>query len=126
MAQNTQIRKASGKINNEGLLTININTSYRAMQQDNLHFLVNGYSHEKQLEYLKRGIDLPHYDVVKFEYKETKSELPVIDETLDLTALNYASITGRRMFITPNIISRSSVKLKSDDKRKYPEHQLLG
>lgn len=120
MAQNTQIRKASGKINNEGLLTININTSYRAMQQDNLHFLVNGYSHEKQLEYLKRGIDLPHYDVVKFEYKETKSELPVIDETLDLTALNYASITGRRMFITPNIISRSSVKLKSDDKRKYP------
>ncbi len=118
--QNLQIRKASGQINNEGLLTININTRYRAMQQDDLHFLVNGYSHEKQLEYLKRGIDLPHYDVVKFEYKETKSELPVINEILDLTALNYASITGKRLFITPNIISRSSSKLKSDDKRKYP------
>lgn len=120
MAQNTQMRKAVGQINNEGLLIININTSYRAMQQDDLHFLVNGYSHEKQLEYLKRGIDLPHYDVVKFEYKETKSELPVINEILDLTALNYASITGKRLFITPNIISRSSSKLKPDDKRKYP------
>ncbi|HRN55289.1 MAG TPA: DUF3857 domain-containing protein [Agriterribacter sp.] len=118
--QNLQIRTASGQINDEGLLTININTRYRAMQQDDLHFLVNGYSHEKQLEYLKRGIDLPHYDVVKFEYKETKSALPVINEILDLTALNYASITGKRLFITPNIISRSSSKLKPDDKRKYP------
>jgi hypothetical protein len=120
MAQNTQVRKASGQINNEGLLTVKINTRYRAMQQDDLHFLVNGYSHEKQLEYLKRGIDLPHYDVVKFEYKETKSELPVINEILDLTALNYASITGKRLFITPNIISRFSSKLKADETRKYP------
>jgi transglutaminase-like putative cysteine protease len=118
--QNTQVRNAMGEISNEGLLTIHINSLYRGMQQDDLHFLVNGYSHEKQLEYLKRGIDLPHYDVVRFEYQETKSELPVISESLDLTALNYAAITGKRLFILPNIISRSSSKLKADDNRKYP------
>lgn len=118
--QNTQVRNALGEISNEGLLTIHINSRYMGMQQDDLHFLVNGYSHEKQLEYLKRGIDLPHYDVVRFEYQETKSELPVISESLDLTALNYASITGKRLFILPNIISRSSSKLKAGDNRKYP------
>lgn len=117
--QNTQVRNVLGEITNEGMLSIHINSRYRGMQQDNLHFLVNGYSHEKQLEYLKRGIDLPHYDVVRFEYQETKSELPVISESLDLTALNYASVTGKRFFIIPNIISRLSSKLKADDNRKY-------
>ena len=118
--QNLQIRKASGKLSQSGQLNVKINTHYTAVQQDYLHGMIHQLSKDKQLEYLKKNIDLPHYDVEKFEYKESKSGIPAIDEYLELNALNYASVTGKRLFITPNIITRSSIKLKSDDKRKYP------
>src|SRR5690606_865642 len=95
-------------------------THYTAVQQDYLHGMIHQLSKDKQLEYLKKNIDLPHYDVKKFEYKESKAAIPAIDEHLELNALNYASVTGKRLFITPNIITRSSVKLKPDEKRKYP------
>lgn len=120
ISQNLQSRKATGTIGEDGLLMTKINTTYRALEQDNLHHLINDRSREKQLEYLKEQIDLPHYDVGRFEYKEDKSSLPSIDEALEIKALNYASVTGKRLFVYPNIISRRSSRLKADDTRKYP------
>ena len=120
IAQNLQSRKAVGAIAEDGQLTAKINTVYTAIEQDNLHHLINDLSREKQLEYLKEQIDLPHYDVTKFEYKEDKSPLPSINEELEIKALNYASVTGKRLFVYPNIISRHSSRLKADDTRKYP------
>ena len=120
ISQNTQVRNVIASVNAEGFLNADIKTAYRAVQQDNLHHLIHDLSKEKQLEYLKEEIELPHYDVVKFDYKEHPSALPSIDEDLELTALNYASITGKRLFVTPNVISRSGTKLKKDETRKYP------
>lgn len=120
LSQNTQVRNVGASVNAEGFLTAGIKTTYRAVQQDDLHHLIHDLSKEKQLEYLKKEIELPHYDVVKFEYKEHPSALPSIDENLEITALNYAALTGKRLFVTPNIISRSGLKLKKDETRKYP------
>ncbi|MFT3747772.1 MAG: DUF3857 domain-containing protein [Agriterribacter sp.] len=120
LSQNVQSRKTAGSIAEDGQLITKINTTYKAIEQDNLHHLINDLSREKQLEYLKEQIDLPHYDVTRFGYREDKSSIPAIDEELEIKALNYASITGRRLFIYPNVISRLSLKLKTADARKYP------
>lgn len=120
ITQNIQSRKTAGIIAEDGQLTTRINTMYTAIEQDNLHHLIHDLSREKQLEYLKAQIDLPHYDVTRFEYKEDKSAVPTIDEELEIKALNYASVTGKRLFLYPNVISRHSSRLKVDDTRKYP------
>lgn len=120
IAQNIQNRKSTGTISEDGQLITKINTTYHALEQDNLHHIINDLSHEKQLEYLKEQIDLPHYDVSQFNYSEDKSSMPSVEERLEIKAPNYASITGKRLFVYPNIISRRSLKLKADDTRKYP------
>lgn len=120
IAQNLQCRKTNGTIADDGQLSTKINTTYVGIEQDNLHHLINDLSKEKQLEYLKEQINLPHYDVTRFEYKEEKSSLPKVEEELEVKALNYATITGKRLFVYPNIISRHASKLKVDDTRKYP------
>lgn len=120
LKENIQLRKVEGTIDDNGQLVVVLNTKYKATEQDDVHNLVNGLSKDKQMEYLKKVIDLPHYDVTKFDYKEFKSALPEVDEHLEITALNYASITGKRLFVNPNVISRTSMKLKADEKRKYP------
>src|SRR5258706_10080178 len=45
--------------------------------------------------------------------------IPEVEEKLDLYVSNYASLTGRRLFITPNVMSRSDTKLKMEEERKY-------
>ncbi len=120
LEENLQLRKTIAEVDDKGLLKAVIDTRYRAVQQDYLHGMIHALSNEKQLEYLKKNIDLPHYDITAFRYVETKDRLPVLDEHIELLANNYASVTGRRLFITPNIITRSSVKLKPSETRKYP------
>lgn len=118
--QNVQIRKAEGVVDNSGLLNVILNTKYRAVEQGRVHALISQFSKDKQKEYLRKIIDLPHYDVTEFQYKEFKTVPPVVDEHLEIQALNFASVTGKRLFINPNIISRFSMKLRTDNKRKYP------
>lgn len=117
--QNLQVRKTIATINEEGNLSADIVTDYKAVQQDELHHLINSLSKDKLMEYLKSEIDLPNYDVVKFDYKEEKNTLPVIKETLSVTANNYAQVTGNRLFVVPNILSRSGNKLMEEDTRKF-------
>ena len=71
------------------------------------------------LEYLKKNIDLPNYDVVKFNYRQEKTSLPLIFEEIELTANNYASVSGKRIFITPNLLNKSNLKLLPDTARKF-------
>ena len=117
--QNLQVRRTTATLNEEGHLSADIITIYKAIQQDRLHQLINTLSKDKLMEYLKSEIDLPNYDVINFDYEQEKSTLPVIKETLSVTAKNYAQVTGSRLFIVPNILSRSATKPVSNDNRKF-------
>ncbi len=117
--QNLQLRKTKATVDTEGKLVADVVTIYKATQQDELHGMINALSKDKVLEYLKSEIDLPNYDVVNFDYKEEKSDLPVIKETLSLTADNYVQVSGSRLFITPNILTRSHKKLMDNNDRKF-------
>ncbi len=119
MNDNLAQRKISATLDNDGKLDFITNTQFRALEQDNLHELINYYSKEKMLGYLKKAIDLPTYDIVKFNYTEDRQSIPSIYESIEITAPNYAQVTGKRLFINPNIVNRISIKLKTDEERKY-------
>lgn len=117
--ENLEIRNTTATIDENGNLEAIIKTKYRAEQQDRLHAVINGLSKDKLMEFLKENIELPTYDVRHYEYKEEKNILPVISETLDLVADNYASVSGKRFFIIPNLITRTHRKLKTEENRKF-------
>ena len=118
--ENLEIRKVEANIDSVGMLYATINTTYGGIQQDDLFGLIHTLSKEKLMEYLKGEIDLPQYDVSKFDYSEKSDGIPSINEKLELNALNYASITGKRIFINPNVITRNTGNFKPEDKRVYP------
>lgn len=116
---NLQLRKITADIDAEGNLTTNISTRYKALQEDGVHSIINAYSKDKVLEYLKTEIDLPSYDVTSFDYKEEASTLPSVLETLSLNAGRYAQVSGKRLFVPYNIMSRQNSKLVPDPDRKF-------
>lgn len=119
LADNVEVRKAKAVLSDDASLEIQVYTSYRGLDQDEIHGVINSYSKDKVKEYLQKELDFPTYELRTFEYKETKSSIPEVNEQLDLNVSNYASITGKRLFIIPNIMTRSNTKLKSDEERKY-------
>lgn len=117
--ENLQLRHITATIDETGMLKAAIQTKYMAEQQDKLHYVTTGLSRDKLMEYLKENIDLATYDVTNFSYQKEQSSLPVISEKLDLVADNYATVSGKRCFIVPNIISRTYRKIKPTESRKY-------
>jgi hypothetical protein len=119
LKDNLQIRNLKASLNDDASLLIRVNTKYEAMEQDDIHNMINYLSKDKVKEYLQKKLDFATYDLEKFDYKENKTVIPEVEEKLDLYVSNYASITGKRLFIIPNIMSRSIIKLKPDEERKY-------
>ncbi len=116
--ENLQVRKVKALLDEEGTLEVNTQSQYRGTQQDRLHGIINNLSQEKVRELLSEDLDFPTYDIAGFNYREEPSALPVIHESLDIVVRNYASITGKRLFITPNVMTKSYRKLNASAERK--------
>ncbi len=116
---NLQTRNINASVDAQGLLKATVNTSYRAEQQDGLQGILTGYSKEKIAEYVKTKFDLSTYEIEKFSHQESLDPLPVIKEQVSLSAKDYASVSGKRLFVNPNILSVSKFKIRNASTRKY-------
>jgi hypothetical protein len=119
LKDNIELRRLKATLNDDASLLVKVSTTYNGLEQDDVHDMINYLSKDKVKEYLQKKLDFPTYDLDKFDYKETNSIIPEVEEKLDLYVSNYASITGKRLFITPNVMNRSYIKLKADEERKY-------
>ncbi|MBM3416739.1 MAG: DUF3857 domain-containing protein [Bacteroidetes bacterium] len=117
--ENLEIRNIKAVLDADATLEVKVTTLYTGIQQDDYHSLINNLSKEKVKEALNEQLDFPTYDISHFEYTETKTALPAIEEKLDIVVSTYATITGKRLFIVPNIMTRHNRKLQSTEDRKY-------
>jgi hypothetical protein len=115
--QNLQLRRIAATVNDNGDMLLNASTHYTGLEQDELQKTLHALSREKVMENLRRGSLLPSYDVNKYDYKELTDKVPAIDEQIELAAHNYASVSGKRMFIIPNLLTRSAARPVSEGPR---------
>lgn len=111
-------KNATAVLNENGDLAISSTTNYSGTQHEFFHGLLQDANEVEKLKYLNKYLTLPTYTVNKFNYIETKGRVPVIKETLDITAQSYATITGKRMFIVPNLFTKAD-KLDESKTRTY-------
>lgn len=116
---NLQLRSVKGSLDGQGSLAIKVNTQYKAFQQDDLHSRINALSKKRVEEILQEELSLTNYHIASFNYQENKAAVPHITEDLDIAVNNYATITGKRLFILPNLLNRTEAQLSTTEKRKY-------
>lgn len=119
MKENLQLRNVKAILEADATLNVKSFTTYGGLQQDRYHDLINSLSKEKIKEELHEDLDFATYDIRSFDYKEKKSAKPEIEESLDIMVSNYATVTGKRLFIQPNVMTRNHRKLPVDSARKY-------
>lgn len=115
---NLQIRKIKATIDENGNLAAESFTHATGIQQETQHSLLHNANPEQREKYLNRTLNLPTYKVEKSDYSELKGSIPAMNETLQITSANYASVTGKRLFISPNLFNKES-KLPGNKERRF-------
>jgi transglutaminase-like putative cysteine protease len=119
-SDNQCIRKILATVDEEGNLTTDVNTKYTGIEQEFPNRLIHQVNKEVREKYLNSVLNIPTYSVTKIELNETKGEIPIVNEYLKISAPNYANITGKRLFIQPQILTTSEPKLTTDKARRFP------
>ncbi|MBX9780912.1 MAG: DUF3857 domain-containing transglutaminase family protein [Chitinophagaceae bacterium] len=115
---NKQIRTASVYIDETGNAKAEVITKYVGEKQEFYHDIMYQTTTEEKEKFLNQAFKLPTYKVTKFNYKETKGRLPSMEENLSIHAPNLAVVSGKRLFITPNLFNKYNLKLSTDSTRK--------
>jgi hypothetical protein len=116
---NVQCRVVTASISDEGNLEAEVKTKYTGIQQEYPHFLMDEYSADEREKSLNERFYLPTYKVDKNQYDEEKGTIPVINEDLHVVCQNYGSVSGRRLFVNPDVFDRSRYRLSADSVRHY-------
>jgi len=114
---NLQLRAIKGAIDADGDLKMQVNTLYTGLQQDELQSILHYRTKDWQKEEVNKRFDIPTYTVDKFAYEEVKGHMPEMKESLELTVDNYATISGKRLFLVPNILNKSTMRFENTERK---------
>lgn len=116
---NQKNRHVKIDVDEDGNAQLKIRTDYTGMRQDDLFQMVKAASPDVVKKYLSTSISLPTYTIDKYQYNVEEGKHPVLKEEIDITASGFATVTGKRIFITPNAVSRYRQQLLFDKDRKF-------
>lgn len=120
MDANLQTRSITATVDSTGNVSAAVVTRFTGEQQDELNMKTHALSREKLLELLRKELDLSSYDISDYQFRELGTPIPSMEEKIGINAHNYATVTGKRMFFLPNLLSRNGQKLEEDTLRRSP------
>jgi len=110
-------RNVKVSLDEKGNAKINSNTIFSTLQEGSRAFLVNN-SKEEQKKWLYEQIELSDFTINNFSMKRHKSEFPYIEEKLEIDDPSFARVSGKRIFIEPNIFSKWDYIPRKVEERK--------
>lgn len=124
---NVQRRTAEVVLSSTGDATARITTTYSGLQYENgnLYALLSD-QYDKQKVWIENHTDIPSFDIKSFSMKNVKEKIPSAIVTLDLGLARNASISGKRMFLTPNLMNRSTFIPEKVESRKTKVYRRMG
>ncbi|WP_431215699.1 DUF3857 domain-containing protein [Puia sp. P3] len=116
---NTLTRVVRARISADGNLDADVNTLYCCVRQELPFHMIKEMAADRREKYLNSLFRLPTYSIDKNNYAESEGPHPSVTEQLHVLAPGYASVSGKRLFITPNVFDRSNTRLSADSVRHY-------
>lgn len=106
---NRQERNAEVLVSLDGNATAKVSTTYSGIQYENgnLNFMLDG-SKDDLDKWVYNNTFIPSFDLKKYETKHNKSRVPSATVNMDLILRKYATVSGKRLFVTPNLMNRNS------------------
>ena len=116
---NLQKTRATVQVKLDGSAVAQATTSSSGIQYENGH--LNHYlnsSAEEQKKWLQENIRIPSFDIIKFSMSNKKTRIPEATVSVNLNIPRFASVSGKRIFITPNLLNKSTFIPEKVENRK--------
>lgn len=106
--QNLQCRKADVYVTVSGDAQAIVKTVYSGLQYENHGLnLKLGNQFDEQKKWIQEHTNIPSFDINSFSISEHKDKIPSAIVNLDLSLKRYATVSGKRIFLSPNLMNRS-------------------
>ena len=117
--QNTQSTTANVKVQMNGNANAKVKTHYKGIQYENNHlnFVVTD-QYDDQKKWIQKNTNIPAFDITSFKMTNIKDKIPTAIVDLDLTLNRFATVSGKRLFLTPNLMNRSTYIPEKVENRK--------
>lgn len=116
---NQQIRNIQMVFDEEGNGQLTVQTQYSGQLYDKIaRIALLNDTEQKQAAY--QQVDIPNFRLEQFDYQLEKGKIPVAVESMTMQLNRYASVSGKRWFFSPNIMSHVDDLPAKTEQRKYP------
>lgn len=102
---NVQKRSARVRLDAAGNARAEVETTYSGLQQDEVSQLMNQGTDE-QKKWLYQQVKIPSFRIDNFHFERKKGRVPEVKESLALQISKYASGSGKRLFLNPNLMNQ--------------------
>ncbi|HMI64452.1 MAG TPA: DUF3857 domain-containing transglutaminase family protein [Cyclobacteriaceae bacterium] len=117
--QNVQSRTAEVVVDVKGNARAKIKTTYSGLQYENgnLNFILND-QYDEQKKWIEKTTAIPSFDLNSFTMTTRNERIPSAKVNLDLTLNRLATVSGKRLFLMPNLMNRSTFLPEKVENRK--------
>ncbi|MBI1770028.1 MAG: DUF3857 domain-containing transglutaminase family protein [Bacteroidetes bacterium] len=115
---NLQSRTAYIYIDATGNAKALIKTTHTGIQYENGGLNSALSNTENQRKWIERNTEVPNFNINSFSMTEKKDKIPSAIVNLDLTLSRYASVSGKRLFVSPNLMNKNSYVPPKTEERK--------
>lgn len=107
--QNLQTRSAVVDVARTGDAKAKVQTTYSGLQYENggLDFILNN-QYDEQKKWIQKNTSIPNFDVTSFTMINKKDKIPSAIVKAELDLRRFATVSGKRIFLTPNLMNRST------------------
>lgn len=126
MKNNLQVTKAEVVIDLQGNAKAKVKANYAGLQFENgnLDYYIN-LSPDEQRKWIEKNVDIPSFEIASFSMLAKKEKIPSANVSMDLILNRYSSVSGKRLFLTPNLMNRSTFIPEKLESRKYKVNRTL-
>ncbi len=116
--QNTQTQITEVILSENGSAAINLSVTCEGLQYERFSGILD-VGEDEQKKWLYRNLDLPGFELKDFSFDQKKQPVPELHGDFEITVNRFASVSGKRLFIQPNVFNKlGKVKIPQKD-RKY-------
>lgn len=103
--QNAQTRHGVLTLDDEGNGTLDATTRYVGLQYAHVDDIVRLPAAEQKKRIYQRT-DIANFRLLDCSYQQDKQPVPTTEEQLRLSVAGYASVSGKRWFMNPNVLNQ--------------------
>lgn len=118
---NKKVRHASVQVQDNGNATAKVSTVYSGVQYEYGGLdAVMEMENDDQKKWIQKNTQIPSFELQRYSMKNHKDKIPSAKVDIDLVLNRYASVTGKRMFVTANLMNRFTLVPEKLTDRKNP------